>query len=62
MNELSAIYARSGDMSQGSDDVTEDVIGQVQFEFVDWQKRRPAGQIMDEIRAKTASIPASRSR
>jgi multidrug efflux pump len=57
MKELSTVYARSGDMSQGSDDVTEDVIGQVQFEFIDWQDRRPAGKIMDEIRAKTAGIP-----
>lgn len=58
MDELSTVYARSGDISSGaSSDVTEDVIGQIQFEFVDWQERRPAGQIMDEIRANTASIP-----
>ena len=44
-------------MGQGSEDVTEDVIGQIQFEFVDWQKRRPASKIMDEIRQKTADIP-----
>jgi multidrug efflux pump len=40
--------------------VTEDVIGQIQFEFVDWQERRPAGIILDEIRAKTADIPGIR--
>ena len=58
MDELSTVYARSGDMSQGgSTDVTEDVIGQVQFEFVNWQHRRPAGEIMDEIREKTSAIP-----
>ena len=54
---LSTIYARSGDMSQGSEDITEDVIGQIQFEFVDWQERPPASVIMDDIRAKTADIP-----
>ncbi len=58
MPELSTVYARSGDMGQGgSGEVTEDVIGQIQFEFVDWQERRPAGIIMDEIRDKTAAIP-----
>jgi multidrug efflux pump len=57
MPELSTVYARSGDTQQGSEDVTEDVIGQIQFEFVDWKKRRPASQIMDQIRADTANIP-----
>src|SRR5262249_55915772 len=57
MPELGTVYARSGDMGQGSEDITEDVIGQIQFEFVDWQKRRPASKIMDEIRTKTADIP-----
>ncbi len=58
MKELSSVYARSGDMSQGaSSDVTEDVIGQIQFEFVDWQERRPASVIMNDIRDRTADIP-----
>jgi len=57
MEELSTIYARSGDMGQGSEDVTEDVIGRIQFEFVDWQERRPASVIMDEVRDRTADIP-----
>jgi len=60
MPELSTIYARSGDMGQGSEDVTEDVIGQIQFEFVDWQERRPGGQIMDEIRTLTSDVPGIR--
>ncbi len=57
MPELSTVYARSGDMGQGNDQITEDVIGQIQYEFVDWQQRRPAGEIMDEIRERTADIP-----
>jgi len=61
MKELATVYARSGDISQGGGafgtDITEDVIGQIQFEFVDWQQRRPASVIMDEIRKKTADIP-----
>jgi multidrug efflux pump len=57
MKELSSVYARSGDMGQGSQDVTEDVIGQIQFEFVDWQQRRPATVIMNDIRDRAADIP-----
>ncbi len=57
MPELSSVYARSGDTSQGSEDITEDVVGQIQFEFVDWQRRRPASQIMDDIRKKASDIP-----
>jgi multidrug efflux pump len=59
MPELSSVYARSGAAGQGggSSDVTEDVIGQIQFEFVDWKKRRQGGAIMDDIRARASSIP-----
>jgi multidrug efflux pump len=60
MGELETVYARSGDMSQGSQDVTEDVVGQIQFSFVDWKQRRPASQIMDDIRARTANLPGIR--
>jgi multidrug efflux pump len=58
MKELSTVYARSGDMGQGGNsDVTEDVIGQIQFEFVDWQERRPANDILADIRQRTAHLP-----
>ncbi len=48
---------RSGDMGQGSQDITEDVIGQIQFEFVDWKLRPSADAIMSDLRTKTAGIP-----
>jgi multidrug efflux pump len=58
---LSTVYARSGDIGGGSGfgggDVTEDVIGQIQYEFIDWKQRKPAKEIMAEIREKTAYIP-----
>jgi multidrug efflux pump len=57
MPELETIYARSGDMGQGSEDITEDVVGQIRFSFVDWKKRRPAKQIMEDIRQRTAHLP-----
>ena len=57
MPELSTVYARAGQGSRGSNEVTEDTVGTIQFEFVDWRRRRTAPLIMDEIRARTADIP-----
>ena len=54
---LSTVYARSGDMGRGSADITEDVIGQIQFEFVNWKLRPSADAIMADLRTKTADIP-----
>ena len=59
MQEIATVYARAGEGQRGSDEVTEDTVGTVQFEFVDWKQRRKASVILDEIRAKTADIPAS---
>ena len=57
MKELSTIYARAGEGARGSNEVTEDTVGTIQFEFVDWRLRRRASLIMDEIREKTRDIP-----
>lgn len=57
MKELSTVYARSGEGQRGSNEVTEDTVGTIQFEFVDWRERRPAHAIMEEIRDRTKDIP-----
>jgi len=57
MPELETVYARAGEGQRGSQDVTEDTIGTIQFEFVDWKERRRASVILDEIREKTKDIP-----
>ena len=57
MPEIETVYARAGDSRSGSQEVTEDTVGTVQFEFVDWKERRKASVILDEIRAKTKDIP-----
>jgi len=54
---VSTVYTRSGDMGQGSQDITEDVVGKIQFEFTNWKTRPTANQIMADLRAKTASLP-----
>ena len=57
MKELSTVYARAGEGQRGSNEVTEDTVGTIQFEFVDWRERRQASAIMDEIRDRTKDIP-----
>ncbi len=54
---LSTVYTRAGEQPRGSNELSEDTIGVIQFEFADWQTRRPAREIMDEIRARTSDIP-----
>jgi multidrug efflux pump len=54
---LATVYTRVGEQPRGSSEISEDTIGVIQFEFVDWKKRAPAHQIMDAIRNKTADIP-----
>ena len=56
MKELKTVYARSGEGQKGSSEVSEDTVGSIQFEFIDWQHRRPAHLIMEEIRKNTADI------
>ena len=56
MKELRTVYARSGESQKGSNEISEDTIGSIQFEFIDWQHRRPASKIMDEIRVRTSDI------
>ena len=49
MPELASVYTRVG----GGDG---DEIGQLQLQFVDWELRRPAAEILDEIRTRTGDI------
>ena len=55
MPEFASIYARSGTRFR-SEEVSEDTIGIVQLEFVEWRHRRPAAEILDEVRERTADL------
>jgi len=59
MEELETVYARVGGGDRGSQEVTEDTIGTIQFELVDWRDRRTASEIMADIRGRTADIPGA---
>ena len=54
-DEFSSVYTRTGQGGDG-DDVAEDVIGQITIELNDWDSRRPADDILNEIRALTSGL------
>jgi len=55
--EFHAVYARSvASSGTGGGDEAEDVIGTIQLEFVDWDARRPADTIIQDIRERTAEL------
>ncbi len=53
MDELASVYARTG---SSRDEGTSDIIGTFQLQFVDWSERRPAAQILQEVRERTDDI------
>jgi multidrug efflux pump len=57
MSELRTIYTRVGEKPRGNDELSDDTIAVLQFEFMDWQQRRKARVIMDDIRDRMADIP-----
>ncbi|MFP4295352.1 MAG: efflux RND transporter permease subunit [Halothiobacillaceae bacterium] len=60
--EIRSIYARTigSQRDRLSEGLPEDVIGLVQLEFIDWDRRRPATEILDELRGQTADMPGVR--
>jgi multidrug efflux pump len=54
---LKTVYTRAGEQPRQSNEIGEDTIGVIQFEFDDWQHRPQAHEIMDAIREKSADIP-----
>ena len=54
--ELHYIYAFSQASAGQQREEAEDIIGQVQVEFVDWFTRRPADEIITDIRARSANL------
>ena len=60
MSEVKAFYARSFANQAGrgfGGNTPEDTIGAIQFQFNDWDERRRARAIIDEMRERTADIP-----
>lgn len=57
MPELKTVYTRVGEQKGGAGDVAEDVVGVIQFELVDWRERRPAREVLADIRTRTSGMP-----
>jgi multidrug efflux pump len=54
MPEYESVYTRSG-IRMGND-TAEDIIGRIQLQLVEWNQRRPAAEIMEEVRERTADL------
>lgn len=52
---LRAIYSRTGSTGRNND-LAEDVIGQIQLEFDDWDKRDSADEILKQVESETQDI------
>jgi multidrug efflux pump len=53
---IKSVYTRVG-KSRGGNEIPEDVVGVIQYEFVDWRERKAAHTILDELRVAMAGIP-----
>jgi len=58
--EVEVVYARTVGGRLVGRETAEDLIGVIQLELIDWDRRRPAAEIVEEIRARTAAIPGIR--
>ncbi|RUO26932.1 MFS transporter [Aliidiomarina minuta] len=55
MPEVKALYARS--IAEPGWNMGVDTIGVLQFQFIDWQERRPAREILADMQQRTEDIP-----
>ena len=55
MSEVEALYARS--FAAPDQQLGNDVVGMLQFQFVDWYQRRPSRAILNEMAERTQDIP-----
>ncbi|MCF8467969.1 MAG: efflux RND transporter permease subunit [Sneathiella sp.] len=55
LDDFSSVYTRTGSAATGQD-ISADVIGTIQMEFKDWQDRRPATAVFEDIRERTAHL------
>lgn len=53
--EFKSVYTSSGNF-EVRDDEAEDIVGKITIEFQEWDERRPAAEIKEEIRARTAHL------
>ncbi len=52
---IETVYTRTG-TERGSGQLAEDVIGQIRIQLLDWDQRKPASEILAEIRERTEDM------
>src|SRR5690606_39703476 len=45
---IESVYTRVGRTRGGGQDIDEDVVGIIQYEFLDWRERKSANEILNE--------------
>ncbi len=53
LDEIESVYAKTGGNGQGA---AEDQIGSITLNFIDWDKRRPANDILADVRKSVAGL------
>jgi len=53
---IKSVYTRVG-KTRGGQDIPEDVVGVINYEFIDWRERKSAHDILDDLRVAMAGIP-----
>ena len=53
---VESFYTTSGKSAQQGSELAADVIGQIQMQFMDWDQRAPADEILAQIRENTADM------
>ncbi len=56
---LETIYTRVGSGGGAGNDTAADVIGTIQYEFVDWRERKNANAILADLRVAMGGIPGA---
>jgi len=56
---IKTVYTRTGKAGGAGNNVDPDVIGVIQYEFVDWRKRKSATVILDQLRTAMKGIPGA---
>ncbi|TNE33719.1 MAG: efflux RND transporter permease subunit [Alphaproteobacteria bacterium] len=55
LDDFKSVYSRTGSAAKGQN-ISADVIGTIQMEFKDWLERRPASEVFEDIRKRTAHL------
>lgn len=55
--EFTTVYARSAQGARYRDGGSADIVGAVQFEYKNWEFRRPSVEVVADMRARLADLP-----